>query len=543
MVNPDGLLPCEKITDCYREDAFDEPFGVGHPVFCWLFRLTHCWTAIHEFFPAMYDNVKTATENKTSATNADFGPSNGNKHYATFFKQLFCVAAGNLAATFHDTTDNMGILFGHICITGTVTKSNVLKRLAKKIFSWIRRRKPSNLSQGEQGDVPDDDMGQGQLLFLVRRIEKSEAGRLAAIGYRFAPIAHVVDYLAESFEVPTGELLPRLEQMRGIAGKETLLEAGVHVACFALRPVFRRGFDVLVRKDAKNLLPSIRLPIEKLSTDQMGILSRFDGMTVTTCLVKMRSVWTPDNPEEETFCTMFFDALNKLRIQLKDSFFDEAKLLVRCLIAPCPQVSNHQPLEYANIIACRVITDVHGLGNVDKRFEYIPCPFFLTAQKVYLGFSDNEQFAKDVREGFGGRIKRADSACETMVSIRLSPPSSGNGNWNRSNRYQPSERLTRSHRFPFIGRARRQTPAGDYSSTRHLVHMPSGNTRLGTANTSIDDAHGAHTQDIEMAVLNTSQRPAEDRKNFAEELVELTIHDRRKLRKNNAGPSRYLSGH
>lgn len=126
----------------------------------------------------MYDNVKTATESKTSVMNADFGLSNGNDHYATFFKQLFCVAAGNLAATFHDTIDNMGVLFGHICITGTVTKDNVLKRLAKKVFSRIRRRSPSNLGQGEQGDGSDDVLGQGQLLFLVRRIGKSEAGSL-----------------------------------------------------------------------------------------------------------------------------------------------------------------------------------------------------------------------------------------------------------------------------------------------------------------------------------------------------------------------------
>ena len=490
----------------------------------------------------MYKNVGTASTSETSAMHADFGLSDGNQDYETFFKQLFCVAACNLATTFHDKVDNMGVLFGDICSTGTVTRSNALKRLAKTVLSWIRRRRNlSNFSQAEQGNTLDDDFGQGQLLFLVRRIEKPEAGRLAAIGYRFAPIAHVVDYLAESWEITSRELLPRLEQMRGIAGKEMLLEAGVHVACFALRPVFRRGFDVLVRKDAKNLLPSIRLPIEKLSTAQFNLLRQFDGLTVAACLVQTRCISTPSTQDEETFCTMFFDALTKLRIQLKDSFFDDARLMAQVLIAPCPQVSSNQRLEFASIIAFRTITDVHGLGNVDRRFEYIPCPFFLTEQKVYLGFSDNEQFATEVREGFGGQIKRTDPTTGALVSV--GPSSQQTGNENRSNRYRPPERLSRSRRFPFVARARKQTPTGDYSSTRNLVRIPSSDTRLGTANTSIDDVQRGNTPDIEMTIFNASQGTRASFRNFAEELVSTTVKDRRELRQNNAGPTRYLSNH
>ena len=500
----------------------------------------------------MYKNVKRATRPNTAsqstppgtATTSEFGFSrlgDGSDDYETLFKQLFCIAANNLAATLHDTLGNMGVLFGDICNTGTVNRSNGMRRLVKKLSAWIGRRHSSNINQAERGSAQRKTFSSssGQLLFLVRRMGKSEAGKLGAIGYKFAPITHVVENLARSLEITTRELLPRLEQMRGIAGKEMLFEAGVHLACFAVRPIFRKGFDVLVRKDAKNLLPTARLPISKLSMPQFNFLRQFDGLTAAACLAKLRRRSTPTSREEDFFCRMFFDALIQLKVQLNDTFFDEATLAARVLIAPCPQISSSQRLEYASLLAFRTITDVHGIGNIDKRYQYIPCPFFLTEQKVYQGFSDIERFANEVREGFGRRLRRADSAFDSIFSPGQS--SNEDGSENRSNRYRLSAHIARTRKFPFVARIGRPAPRDEYSSVRSLMGLNSSGILFGNeASTSIDEVHGGNSPEIEMVTFGDSRRPNLDRRSYAEELMLMTVQDRRRPRQI-ARSSRYLS--
>ena len=489
----------------------------------------------------MRRNVRASNGGKTSrpgtaTTSSDFGVRDNSDDHETFFKQLFCVAASDLAASVHDSLENIGVLFGEILNTGTTGKSTGLK-----IFSKWKRTNSSSLSAAERGNS-QLFFGRGQLLFLVRRIEKSDATKLQATGYRFAAISHIVDFLARSMEITRQELLPRLSLMRENASKEMLLEAGVHLACFAVRPIFRKGFDVLVRKDAKGLLPSVQLPGWQLNKCQFNFLKRMDGMTVATCLNKLRRKSISTNKEEELFCRQFFDALFNLTVQLGDPFIQEAKLTARVLIAPCPQISSGQRLEYASIIAFRVITDVHSIGNIDRQFEYTPCNFFLSQQHVYRGSPENGRFAQKVLEEFGEKVRRIDLEGRSVISRQESfyRPSTSEG----SSRYRPSPLITPSRRWPFLVRGNNGV-ISDCSSEKSLVNvnsnavspdLKSGGIHVAKGiSIEVNDIHQGNSPDIEMTDLSgysevMSRRT--EKETFADELLALTIGERKKSRQN-----------
>lgn len=492
-----------------------------------------------DLVPGMQRNVQSGREGKlsrpsTAATNSDFGIGGQVEDYDTYFKQLFCVAAYDLAASILSSLEDIGVLFGEILSTGTISKSTTLKGFPK-----LRRTGSSSLNSAERGSSLFS-FGRGQVLVLVRQVTSEEAGKLLGAGYRFATIAHIVDYLARSMEITRQELLPKLIWMRDSAGKEMLLEAGVHLACFAVRPVFRKGFDILVRKDAKGLLPTVRLPGCKLNRCQFNFLQRLDGVTVATCLHKLRRKSIATSQEEEQFCRQFFEALSKLALQLGDPFFHQAKLTARVLVAPCRQVGCGPRLEYASVIAFRVITDVHTVGNINSRFEYVPANFFITYQRVYRGSSYNQRFAQNVVSEFGEKVLRADVEARSAISRQGSfyRPSPSENNMRPKN----NQTVTSTRQWPFPIRGSNGA-LRDIVSQESLVNVDSNaaSASLSTdairlaqdMSIEINEIHQANVPDIEMTGLSgyretTSQRV--EKPTFADELLALTIGERKKSR-------------
>ena len=74
--------------------------------------------------------------------------------YSLIFRELFCVAAGDLAQDLHIPLENMGVLYDEIIVTG------------QQIMNEKKKR----------GAAPDIDLeglsgsGKGQLLFLVKTV-------------------------------------------------------------------------------------------------------------------------------------------------------------------------------------------------------------------------------------------------------------------------------------------------------------------------------------------------------------------------------------
>lgn len=532
-----------------RLKTFNDTFDVGHPLFCWIFKLSHCWPAVQDLLPSMTRVVRSNAKVKswpygsrtppgTATTAATDSPclekTNG---YETLFKQLFCVAANDLAASMHDSLENIGTLFGEILTTGTT-----LRRVHLKVATRWKTADKIGVCEAEKGGS-QLQFGRGQLLFLVRRIDKSEAARLQEIGYRFADIRYIQGALAESMETTQQELFPKLVRMRNAAGKEKLFEAGVHLACFAVRPVFRRGFDVLVRKDAKGLLPSIQMPdYWKLNDGQLDVLKRLDGMTVSACLNKLRRMSICNSEDEIVFGHHLFNTLFKLTVKIGDPFIQEAKLTARAMTAPCPQVSSEQQLEHATIIAFRVITDVHSVGTIDPQFEYIPSGLFLAQQHVYGGSSFKELFAQQVLTDFGEKVRRADSQVPFDISRQNSIYSpSIVANDNPGFRNQPP--ISGARHWPFIAHGDHQERS-DNSSVKNLVDVNSaaasdmtlGGASPGAATiTEINEVQHTNSPDMELKEFGSNTDEVVSRlgsETFADELMALTIGERKKPRQN-----------
>lgn len=277
MVTPEGLLPCKKITESYAERSFDEMFNVDHAVFCWIYKASRCWKTISDVMPAIRTYIRRTTPESEELS---FNTTNGVDDYSTTFKGLFCVAANDLASTIQTPLEQIGVLSQGILSTGTLGR-----QATSKYFQRLWKR--SSLDSVEKGQSLAI-FGRGQLLFVTRRVNHFESVRLQASGYRFASLSHVTDYLAQSMEVTPEELVPQLEKMRDYSEAERFLKPGVHLACFALRPIFQRGFDILVRKDFEYMLPTTHLSSAKLAPWQYKIIQSMDNWTVANCCETLR---------------------------------------------------------------------------------------------------------------------------------------------------------------------------------------------------------------------------------------------------------------
>lgn len=370
MVTPEGLMPCRKITDSYNEQTFEDVFDMDHPVFCWIFRASRCWYGVSDLLPGIRSYLRDAKPSKPSRYRHRVGSVEGSTgDYPTLFKQLFCVAAKDLADIVQLPLEDVGLLDETIMNTGTLGKSARLK-----LLQGLPRRH-NELDSVEKGRAPMI-IGRGQMLFLVRRTTRPQASRLQSTGYRFATISNVVELLARSMEVTKEELLPQLRRMREQSEDERLLEPGVHLGCFALRPVFHRGFDVLVRKDASNMMPTSKLTNSKLEQWQIEVLQRMDNWTVATCCERLRGGSLFADLKQQQFSRQLLESLTDLAGRVDSCFFEDARLVATPLRAPCDASKGNSSSPEAFMVAFRVITDAYQPSSLNDRYEFASLRFF-----------------------------------------------------------------------------------------------------------------------------------------------------------------------
>lgn len=313
--------------------------------------------------------------------------------YSSIFKELFCVAADDLATLIQQPLVNMGVLFEGIMNTGTVRK-------AARRYNFSNFTNRNNLDDSLEDLIEAAEkgrtniiFGRGQLLFLTRRISTTDAIPMKNSGYRFASIANVLETLARSMQVTKKELLPFLENLQKHAGNERIIEPGVHVACFALRPLLQRGFGVAVRKDARNLLPAYPLALSRLERSHTIILNHMDNWTVDMCCDWLREKSLLPSAKKQKFYGQLLGSISKLAKQVEKPFFYEARLVARPFKAPCRVPSTSHSLDYAFVIAFRIMVDAHQPTTINGSFTFAPSRFFLCQQHVYKNSPDHAAFA------------------------------------------------------------------------------------------------------------------------------------------------------
>ncbi|MCJ1414672.1 hypothetical protein MMC32_000999 [Xylographa parallela] len=528
LVTPEGLLPCRKITNSYVERSFDDIFSTEHPVFCWIYRASRYWQSVADLIPGMRIHLRSSSFAKRSrpgsATQTRDSPD-GTEDYSQVFKELFCIAASDLATLLQEPLENLGVLYDEIVSTGTTKKSR-----SARVFSSSQTGTGSNDIERAPSRII---FGRGQLLFLVRRVDKLETAQLQASGFRFAPVPQVVEHLARSMQVTVKELQPRLDRMKEFPPHVRTLDPGVHLACFALRPLYQRGFDVLVPKDAKNLLPTVALPIPALDMWQIDFITRFDDWEVGKCLqwLSKQSILESATARERVFFGQLYNGLFALGQQINDEFFQTARLTARPLRAPCynPETGMHGQAE---IIAFRAIADVHQSRLLNDRVEFTSSRFFLCQQHVYQKSPDHQIFARRVHREFASLLERKE---------RPSLPRASSSHYRRGffGRMPSSPAVPTASTYSGQWDHSPSPIKEDSSSEKGLVDEPTSGPFGGihvSNEVTIDVSEvrrGDRSPNVEMSnlgVFSEATVAPVERETFIDELISLTIAERRQQR-------------
>ena len=449
--------------------------------------------------------------------------SDGIEDYSQIFKELFCVAAHDLASMLQEPLENLGVLFDEIVSTGTV-----------KVM-------PHGQLMLRSSPAPDDGdieratrvmtFGRGQLLFVVRKVNKLQSAHLQASGFRFAPIHHIIDLLARSMQITVEELRPRLFKMRDYPVVPLMLAPGVQLALFVLRPLFQRGFDILVRKHEKSLLPTVTLPIPSLEMWQIDFIRRFDNWEPGTCLtwLSKESQSATATARERLFFSQLYNGISAMSRMAPTDLTLNARLTARPLRAPAYDIAT-DTYSQAQIIAFRFITDVHQ-SQLPNYLEFTPSRFFLCQQHVYPNSPDHALFARRIHRELASIVERSDATTPPKSSTSISK-----GVRNILRRAPSSPRLSTLGSSPGRQEFRKSIIRRDNSSEKGIFDEAGSGTFGGihvhneivVERTQVQN--DSRTPDVEMAILGVfseASRAPVERETFIDELMALTLGEKR----------------
>lgn len=317
--------------------------------------------------------------------------------YSIIFRELFCVAAAELTSELKWPIEKAGILFDDVMNTG-----RELKGKPKKRTPGARRRDIE--SQGTLLPV----IGRGQLLFLVQIAGRKDVEHLQGAGFRFTNVDHVTSMLGHSMQINTKDLHHNFALMREYATQSQMLEPGVHVACFAIRASTRGRFDVMVRKDARNQLPTMQMPLQTLTGTHLEFLEVMDGWTLDACIreLKVKLNEGAQGAEEQKFAQQLHTTFDALREEMQDGFIDDARLISKPVKAPCTPTEKGGRPGCAKLICFRIIIPVH-IRVPSVKLDFVPLSFFKTEQRVFTNSSDHAIFARKVHREFAPILTQA----------------------------------------------------------------------------------------------------------------------------------------
>lgn len=374
-------------------------------------------------------------------------------------------------------------------------------------------------------------VGRGQLLFTVRRLSGEEVSEMQASGFRFAFLCDIGQSLALGMEVTKRELSNFVTRLWHYSAKEPILEQGVYLACFAMRPLCRRGFDVLVRRDAKSILPTRQLPISKLKRWQVEFLKRLDNCTIATCCAQLHHRSLCHETRELEFASQLRDGIMDLAKHLGKPYFQDAQLIARPFETPCHVRGESHTLEYASIIAFRIIVDAHEPTILNRLYEFSSSRFFLSQQHALKGSADRETFGRIIHQEFAGLMRNVEPLERTRAVRKtrnmpylhvdfhhLSPSLRSPSIWS-----MPS-----NPRFPVV--LAEESQLSPIVETPKIMELGSGSAFMAEEVVDDDrDNEDTHHEAIEMVNQRLQFSAGEtliENETFADELMAFTISER-----------------
>jgi hypothetical protein len=354
-----------------------------------MFRITHNWNGIANLLPGMRNHVHNAGLKRRLGSMFESNLMNDHgtptENHSLIFRELFCIAADDLARDLHEPLDKMGVLYDEITAIG----QQALKE---------KKQQPRF-----DLDLENLSGGNGQLLFLVRTVNRCDAERLQTAGYCFTDPSNVIPLLAATLQLSPKLLSQRFQTMREYAAEERMLDPGVHLTIFAIRASLgagRHGFDVLARKDAKNQLPTMQCPFDDLDDWQLEYLKGMDSMTMAAIMKKLAVALRRSSSEKEKhFAKQLFDTIKAIKEESGDPIFNDAKLIAAPIRVPCHGVSEDSPPGVATLITFRIVVPIHSRAP-GRKLIYIPLNFFKMQQQLHKNSAAHGVFAREVHREF-----------------------------------------------------------------------------------------------------------------------------------------------
>jgi hypothetical protein len=308
------------------------------------------------------------------------------EEYSTLFREMFCVAAKELADATHQSLESVGVLYEDIIIAGSfATKSD-----PETAYS--------------------DHQGRGKVLFLVKKVDKAEAARLGTFGFRFTTPVNVYDILSRTMLVSKHSISQAIEHMAIYnPEREALLLPGVYLGCFAMQAEIKGGFDILVHKSATSKLPTRSLGIPTLTSAHFRFLQQYNGKMFSEIATELQSNFIEAAQTAgltEEFAIQFKDALTHLRREVKDPYFDNAVLDASPQFLPTATPIDARPGSsgtVAQMIVFKILVPIHTSVTAPNLI-LTPFNFFSTQQRSYPGCPEHEVHARRTHRDFSGRI-------------------------------------------------------------------------------------------------------------------------------------------
>ena len=434
-------------------ESFDETFDTDNDIFTWMYRLSHRWSSINGCLPTYRSDIRRKDIN--GKTTLD---------HLTAFKLLFCITARELAKSVKVDLQDLGTMFVEVMQTGTVGRR-------KTWVPWKMNNKHVprrySLDRARATGANGLPYGRGQMLWLVRRVTKRDIDRLHTVGYRFADLSKIAECLSDALEVNKDDLTLSFGKMYSATGQRASYEKGVHIVCFALRPVWQKSFDVLAQKDHRNLLPSIKLSLSKLDDCHLEYLQELDGKSVGYCLSILPSQPTFKNPGEEAFAAEFLASVHHLAADIGKKWFLNAKLIANPFLVLNSGTVSHLEVEFATLVSFRVMANTHDYTNFNSLYQYIPRRFFMASQSGHQRSWETTLLARGV----------ARSLDHLSIPTSMTFPDQCSNQLHNSNDGLPSKHsfsLTPSRRFLFFGPRNHNQRLDDNSSQKDLVTSKAG---------------------------------------------------------------------
>ncbi|KAM6514360.1 hypothetical protein FALCPG4_015509 [Fusarium falciforme] len=302
-------------------------FSISHPIFQWMFQASRNWSTISNFVGGMRRHISQlphSSTHKDGRRGIQLISEHGEiiERYDVIFKELFCLAAAELADRFHEDMTSVGVLWDEIIPTGPGGKwPRAQSRMGSRLsLSWgmgdAHEDNQSGSDVAEKGLNPrQQDFGRGLLMLLIRRVESDrDAERFVSAGYRFAELHQVSNIIRSCMQIQSSEFETKLRSMSTYTTKHNEPPPpGVHIGFFAIRACVSSGFEVLVQKNARHLLPSTALPLKTLENWHVQFLRRFENMPVSKILQSLKEeISARQNAQESEFAGQLSETIKAL---------------------------------------------------------------------------------------------------------------------------------------------------------------------------------------------------------------------------------------